>query len=215
MARHYKLSLVVLCGSSLVVAALCGGAAQAQTTTLSDQLIIYDATGKIVKNMKVLENSTTRPETTGFHGVGPAIKINAGEFGDFTVLEDEGPLAVTVSDIVGIHMTKTSTGPVYKFGFASDTETAFPKVNANWTLPGRQGIYMPEPTAPIDVTKYLDTSAASGQAGWHATFQSDVEPNGGAGVSVPVPEPGVWAMLLAGVGAMGGALRRRRSLATI
>jgi hypothetical protein len=214
MKRRRKLSRVVLCGSSLAAAVLCAGAAQAQSAPLSDQLLIYNAAGKVVLNMKILENSPTKPETTAFHGTGPAIKMNSAEFGDFTVLDDVDASTITISDIVGIRMTKTSAGPVYKFGFASDTDTASPKLTNAWIAPGRQGTFMPEPSQAIDVTKYLDTSQGSGQEGWHATFWSDPDASPAGHAAAPVPEPRAWAMLLAGLGAMGGALRTRRRQTT-
>jgi hypothetical protein len=43
--------------------------------------------------------------------------------------------------------------------------------------------------------------------------------NSGIGVGTPsvdaVPEPATWAMMIGGFGLVGGALRRRRSLASV
>ena len=48
-------------------------------------------------------------------------------------------------------------------------------------------------------------------AGLAATLVTDFSPDNATIAAVPVPEPGIWAMLIAGFGLTGVALRRRRA----
>ncbi|HEV2365393.1 MAG TPA: PEPxxWA-CTERM sorting domain-containing protein [Caulobacteraceae bacterium] len=203
MNRDPSNHLAISCAVGLSALALAGAARPAQ---LSDQLIVKNSAGKVVKIVRVYEVSSAGvKETLGFHAI-TGVKFNKSLYGAYIgLIEPVGNL----SDIVGIHNSGTASAPRLFFGFSSDTETQGPNPKNGWTLPGVAGTLIPE-KGPVDVTRFLDTSAGSGQVGWTATFASDVT-NAAATRTNGVPEPAAWALMLSGLGALGAALRARRS----
>jgi hypothetical protein len=189
------------------------GATAAKALVLSDELRITDGGGVVRYDLKIFENSTS-PETIAPHFVtvkGVTNLFDPTQYGRFIALFDQGPV-LRISDVVGIYASRTPTGTVLHFAFASDTEQKSPPLT-NWIAPG-----VPPPPAipeagPVNVTRFLNPGLRANH--WTAIFTSDLE-QGTGGVSSPtaLPEPGAWAMLLAGLGGVGLAVRARRRSAT-
>jgi hypothetical protein len=185
----------ILVGIASAAALLAIVAAPAASQAkVSDKLVVYNAQGHMVKRKVIYEDN----ELAGFQKIN-GVLFNANEFGDPTILLEANG---AISDVVGIHQSN-ATGAM-AFGFKSDTDTSSPKLNG-WGSGGQRLIEEP---VWYDVTKYLDTSATSGQVGWTARFWSDVE-------TVPVPEPASWILMISGLAAIGAGLRSsRKNVAT-
>jgi hypothetical protein len=78
--------------------------------------------------------------------------------------------------------------------------TTFPNAaNGNQVSPGTNGLFM---VSGSPGTTFTSISLASSQN----SFEID-------NLAIAVPEPATWAMMLLGLGAVGGVLRRRKSVA--
>ena len=169
---------------TVVLAALSalGLAAGAQAAT-SDSLTVYDGTGKIVEQALLNDAGENSGQIISL-----SVAIDAAQFGNATILLDPGPAPQNNSDIFGICFCN---GGQF-LSFASDDDHsgvsfgAFPRTFLE--------------SGPISATLYLDPALQA--QGYTAWFVSDSE----------VPEPASWALMLAGFGLVGTALRSRSAV---
>ena len=77
-----------------------------------------------------------------------------------------------------------------------------------------------DPARPVSLSDLRDPAEAAARRVGYLGAASGMPPNfsfldgtyqGGFAAVAAVPEPGTWALMIAGVGAVGGALRRRRT----
>ena len=118
---------------------------------------------------------------------------------EYTVYLGDNPLSTNLADW---HLAKLTE--VYMQGWESDSTSLADGYTTVWTLA--------DPTATF---QYVSVSAVGSQA-LRPFFGSDNEIDAVAGLTVngqgvnPVPEPETYALMLAGLGFMGYAARRRR-----
>lgn len=180
-----KLSIKLAGAFAAAVSLAALGASTSASAQVSDTLTVFDPLGNIVASASITEAL----EDAGTIVVVP-IGIDAAQFGNATNLVE---LNGNFSDIFGI----CTCGPngALALGIASDTETqgvnfgSFPR-----TFPEGNGVF--------SATLYLDPALQA--QGFTATFTSDPS----------VPEPATWAMMIAGFGLVGVAMRRKANVLT-
>ena len=121
--------------------------------------------------------------------------------GGFSSQGDQATLSVTFNGLAGLLGT-TSIGPV----------TPSDRGDATSLLQRSAGGLLPVGTRSIDVLLRMDRFQGSANDGYadnlSLVLTAGVIPGG-------VPEPATWAMMIGGVGAVGGAARRRKAMVSV
>jgi PEP-CTERM motif len=190
MTRLHKLLLGAAGVGILSFGATTAGYA---ATILSDAFVVFNGKGQVKFEVTAPENSSEISSHLYIFKVGNP-GINPAMLGLATILTERGAPG-TISDVFGICACGGSGGKALALAFQSDGSTPLTP-SSKWDL--TRPITLREITAgPYNATEYLSPKLTA--LGWTAEFFSDVD----------VPEPATWALMLAGFGMAGGALRYR------
>jgi hypothetical protein len=164
-------------------------ASAASAAVVYDTITVYDSSNNILSQLVVTQaEQAANPSAINFLA---GVPVDASQFGNYGIVL----VGSTPVDIFGIAL-----------GGPDPYDLAFSPGEIAATYPIQNPIAATG--APIDMTQYLDVSLR--EAGDTAFFTASGDFN------IGVPEPSSWLLMVAGVGAIGGALRttRRRTLAT-
>jgi hypothetical protein len=176
---------------------LCAGATAAVAFTL--------AAGAASATVTVITLTDPNPMTGTFGSATMTgemtINSKTGETFDYTIVEDNG-----------------GTDYTYTFNSLSDSGEPSQIPPSPCIIAGCTG---PTPNGPVDFSLPYDYEEPIPLGGGIATlqFRDGVYDYAGYGIQTEVvtsgsPEPAAWAMLLLGLGAVGAAMRARRSVGT-
>jgi hypothetical protein len=161
------------------------------------------------------------PFTGGFVGTGSVTNVRAQPFGSTgnyaSVSRSNGPGILDLSSFGSINKISFLWGSVDSYNFLDvlSGSTVLASFTGSQVTALANGNQTDPATNPIVTLSFTGDDRDAADALRFRSNGNAFEFDNVAVSALPIPEPAMWAMMIGGLGLVGGAMRRRRPMGTI